>query len=113
MKTSKDYKMLTPGSRVAISLKTLFEAKPSDSTGIAVTDAGHALRHTTENGQDYYDLDNGETAYACCDGEEVTVVSSDHGGEKELITFKNDSNDLPTEFRLSISECETAIFGLK
>jgi hypothetical protein len=40
-------------------------------------------------------------------------VSSDHGGEKELITFKNDSSDLPTEFKLSIGECETAIFGLK
>lgn len=113
MKTSKDYKMLTPGSRVGISLKTLFESKPSDSTGIAVTDAGHALLHTTENGQDYYDLDNGESGYACCDGEEVTVVSSDHGGEKELITFKNDNSELPMEFKLSISECETAIFGLK
>ena len=108
------YKMLTPGSRVCISLKTLFEAKPSDSTGLAVTDAGHALLHTAENGQDYYDLDNGATGYACCDGEEVTVVSSDHGGgDKDLVTFRNDSNELPAEFKLSVAECETAIFGLK
>lgn len=109
----KTYKMLTPGSRVCISLKTLFEARPSDSAGVAVTDAGHALLHTAEDGQDYYDLDNGSTAYACCDGEEVTVVSSDHGGEKELITFRNDNNELPAEFKLSVAECETAIFGLK
>ena len=106
----KQYKMLMPGNTVCISLKTLYESKPNaPDVGIVGTDCGHGIKRTLNGDSEYYDLDNGETAYACCDGEECKVVSTD-GAE---VTFRNEQGEQPYDFKLSIAECETAIFGLK
>ena len=104
------YKMLTPGNKVAISLKTLFESKPNaPEVGPVGTDCDHGIVKSYDGDRDYYDLDNGETAYACCDGEEVEVKSV----EGNTVTFVNKNQENPQEFKLTIRECETAIFGLK
>jgi hypothetical protein len=104
------YKMLTPGNKVTISLKTLYESKPNaPEVGIVGTDCDHGILKSNDGDRDYYDLDNGETAYACCDGETVTVVSE----ENKEVTFRNEDGEMPYDFKLSIAECETAIFGLK
>lgn len=103
----KQYKMLTPGSKVCISLKTLFETLHNGD--IHTTDVGHKIRRSKEDdGSEYFDLDNGSTEYACCDGEEVEVKSV----EGSTVTFLNKNQEKPQEFKLTIRECETAIFGL-
>ena len=102
----KNYKMFKPGKTVCISLKALF----NHNGDVHTTDAGHKIIRTEEeDGSDYYDLDNGSTAYACCDGEECEVKSV--GGS--VVTFINKNQEEPQEFKLTIRECETAIFGLK
>lgn len=74
------------------------------------TDVGHEIRRSTEDdGSEYFDLNNGATEYACCDGEEVEVKSV----EGTTITFINKNQENPQEFQLTIRECMTAIFGLK
>ena len=104
--TAKNYKMLKPGKTVCISLKALF----NHNGDVHTTDAGHKiLRTVEEGGSDYYDLDNGSTVYACCDGEECEVKSVDGS----VVTFINKNQEEPQEFKLTIRECETAIFGLK
>ena len=94
----KQYKMLTPGNKVCISLKTLFETLHNGD--IHTTDIGHKIRRSKE--------DDG-SEYACCDGEEVEVKSV----EGPTVTFLNKNQEKPQEFKLTIRECETAIFGLK
>lgn len=102
------YRMLTPGSRVTISLAELYSSKAPENHAVT-TDAGHRIVHSRIDGSDYYDLDNGRTGYACCDGETVTV-SAVSGG---MVTFRNGNGEMPEDFTLSVAECETAIFGLK
>lgn len=106
-----EYTMLKPGSKVAISLAVLY-SRIGGKRGKATTAAGHVIVKSIENDEDdssdYYDLDNGETAYACCDGEECTVVREESG----MFVFRNDNQDKPQEFKLSKAECEQAIFGL-
>lgn len=103
-----EYTMLTPGSKVAISLAVLY-SRIGGKRGKATTAAGHVIVKSIEDdGSDYYDLDNGKTAYACCDGEECTVVREESG----MFVFRNDNQDKPQEFKLSKAECEQAIFGL-
>ena len=51
----KKFKMLTPGNKVCISLKTLFETLHNGD--IHKTDVGHEIRRSTEDdGSEYYDL---------------------------------------------------------
>lgn len=103
-----NYKMLTPGNRVCISLEQLFYTLHNGDTH--TTDCGHKItRFKESNGFKYFDLDNGYTAYACCDGEECKVKSVDGS----VVTFVNNDQDKPQEFKLTVRECETAIFGLK
>lgn len=103
-----NYTMLTPGNRVCISLEQLFNISNNGDTH--KTDCGHEIIRTKEDdGSEYFDLDNGHTAYACCDGEECMVKSV----EGTVVTFVNDNQDVPQEFNLTIRECESAIFGLK
>lgn len=103
-----NYTMLTKGNRVCISLEQLFNTSHNGDTH--KTDCGHEIIRTKEDdGSEYFDLDNGYTAYACCDGEECLVKSVDGS----VVTFVNDNQDEPQEFKLTARECETAIFGLK
>lgn len=106
--TARKFKMLQPGKTVCISLKALFDTVHNGDEH--TTDVGHKIIRTEEeDGSDYYDLDNGSTAYACCDGEECEVKSVD----RTVVTFINKNQDTPQEFKLTIRECMTAIFGLK
>lgn len=105
----KKYNMLTPGKSVCISLKELFNTK--NSKNLHLTDCGHEIVRTEEDGTEYYDLNNGVTAYACCDGEECEVKAVN--GDGTVVTFINKNQEVPQEFKLTIGECETAIFGLK
>lgn len=103
-----NYTMLTPGNRFCISLEQLFN--PSHNGDTHTTDCGHEIIRTKEDdGSEYFDLDNGHTSYACCDGEECKVKAVDGS----VVTFVNDNQDVPQEFKLTVRECETAIFGLK
>jgi len=104
-----NYTMLTPGNRVGISLEQLFNTSHNGDSH--KTECGHEIIRTKEeeDGYEYFDLDNGYTEYACCDGEECLVKSVDGS----VVTFVSDSQDEPQEFKLTVRECETAIFGLK
>lgn len=100
------YKMLKKGKRMGISLSTLFESLRENRRQNEVTTArGHAIVRTTEGGSEYFDLDNGNTAYACCDGEECAVESVDG----DVVTFRNGEET----FELTVAECENCIFGLE
>lgn len=104
----KNYKMLKPGKTVCISLKALFDTVHNGDEH--TTDVGHKIIRSEEDDDSvYYDLDNGCTAYACCDGEECEVKSVGH----TVVTFINKNQEEPQEFQLTIRECEIAIFGLK
>ena len=103
----KTYNMLKPGKTVCISLKALFDT--SNSKNLHLTDCGHEIVRTEEDGSEYYDLNNGSTAYACCDGEECEVKSV----TDSVVTFINKNQEEPQKFKLTVSECEIAIFGLK
>lgn len=105
--TAKKYNMLQPGKTVCISLKALFDTR--NSKNLHLTDCGHEIVRTEEDGSEYYDLNNGSTAYACCDGEECEVKSV----TDSVVTFINKNQEEPQKFKLTVSECETAIFGLK
>ena len=94
----KKFKMLTPGNKVCISLKTLFETLHNGD--IHKTDVGHEIRRSTEDdGSEYYDLNNGATELKSVDG--------------SVVTFINKNQENPQEFMLTIRECMDAIFGLK
>lgn len=100
------YKMLKKGKKMGISLATLFESLQENKRQKEVTtDQGHTIVKTKENGSEYFDLDNGNTSYACCDGEECTVESVNG----DVVTFRNGDET----FELTVAECETCIFGLK
>jgi hypothetical protein len=104
----KNYKMLKPGKTVCISLEELFNTIHNGD--VHTTDCGHEIVRTQEwDGTEYFDLDTGGTAYACCDGEECEVKSVD----RTVVTFINKNQEKPQEFKLTIRECMTAIFGLK
>lgn len=104
----KNYKMLKPGKTVCISLEELFNTIHNGD--VHTTDVGHKIIRSEEDDDNvYYDLDNGCTAYACCDGEECEVKSVDGS----VVTFINKNQEKSQEFQLTIRECETAIFGLK
>ena len=106
--TARKFKMLQPGKTVSISLKALFDTLHNGD--VHTTDVGHKIIRTEEeDGSEYYDLDNGSTAYACCDGEECEVKSVD----RTVVTFINKNQEKPQEFKLTIRECMDAIFGLK
>lgn len=104
----KTYKMLKPGKTVCISLEKLFNTIHNGD--VHTTDCGHEIVRTVEDdGSVYFDLGNSATDYACCDGEECEVKSVDGS----VVTFINKNQEEPQEFKLTIRECETAIFGLK
>ena len=106
--TARKFKMLQPGKTVCISLKALFDTIHNGD--VHTTDVGHKIIRTEEeDGSEYYDLDNGGTAYACCDGEECEVKSVG----RTVVTFINKNQEKPHEFKLTIRECMDAIFGLK
>ena len=100
------YKMLKKGKKMGISLATLFEYLRKNKRQKEVTTAqGHTIVKTKESGSEYFDLDNGNTTYACCDGEECKVESVDG----DVVTFRNGEET----FELTVAECEACIFGLK
>ena len=106
--TAKKYKILQPGNTVCISLEELFNTIHNGD--VHTTDCGHEIVCTVEDdGSAYFDLRNGVTDYACCDGEECEVKSV----AGSVVTFINKNQEEPQEFKLTIRECETAIFGLK
>ena len=87
------YKMLKKGRKMGISLATLFESLQKNKRQKDVTTAmGHTIVKTKENGSEYFDLDNGHTAYACCDGEECKVESVDG----DVVTFRQGDETFDT-----------------
>lgn len=104
----KNYKMLTPGNKVRLSIKSLYWASRKSNF---ITDMGHEITNSIDGECDMYDLDNGVHPCACCDGEECEVKSVDGS----VVTFVNRErlDEGPQEFKITIRECETAIFDLK
>lgn len=91
---------------VTVSLKQLYEHYARDGKEFShvgdnnvLTDFGR-IRHTGEDGNDYYDLFNEEGVLACCDGETVTLKES-KDGKNYLI---NEEDEYPTRFILSDEE---------
>ena len=91
---------------VTVSLKQLYEHYARDGKEFShvgdnnvLTDFGR-IRHTDEDGNDYYDLFNEEGVLACCDGETVTLKES-KDGKNYLI---NEQDEYPTRFILSDEE---------
>jgi len=91
---------------VTVSLKQLYEHYARDGKEFShvgdnnvLTDFGR-IRHTGEDGNDYYDLFNEEGVLACCDGETVTLKES-KDGKNYLI---NEQDEYPTRFILSDEE---------
>lgn len=91
---------------VTVSLKQLYEHYARDGKEFShvgdnnvLTDFGR-IRHTGEDGNDYYDLFNEEGILACCDGETVTLKES-KDGKNYLI---NEQDEYPTRFILSDEE---------